>query len=255
MGKVALLAVLAAAVAGAVRFAAPREDPGRARPPAPAEVALPPAPAPPAYAPLLEKLRNGTTLERAQAARELRKLGPLAAPAIPDLVSFLIDPDDRWEHLRDLIESVLVAIGEEAVPAALDLIAQPDARCCGIRILARIRGEAAVPTLAALLKEEGEKCAADWLARTPAGRDALVAAVADASVPLKVLKDSITDAGKPMAVPLAALLDAADPATRERAAEMLESLGKNARPATDAILRALADPAFGDRLPLVELLS
>ena len=54
-------------------------------------------------------------------------------------------------------------------------------------------------------------------------------------MPLKVLKDGITDAGKPMAVPLAALLDAADPATRERAAEMIASLGKNARPATPGI--------------------
>jgi hypothetical protein len=250
--------LVAAAVACAVHLARARQnDSSRARRPATAEVVGPCAPATPAFAPLLEKLRHGTTLDRAQAARDLRKLGPLAAPAIPDLVSFLQDPDERWERLRDLIESVLVAMGEEAVPAALELIASPDAgmRCHGIRILARIRGEAAAPTLAALLKERGGKCAADQLARTAAGRDALVVAVADGSVPLKTIAEGIADAGKPMALPLAALLDARDPGTRERAARMLEKLGKNARPATDAILRALADQAFGDRLPLVEILS
>lgn len=206
---------------------------------------------------LLEELREGTTLERARAAREMAKLGPDAAPAIPDLVQFLCD--GRWAIVRDEIEDVLVAIGEEAVPAALDLIAQPNnaGRGSGIAVLARIRGAAAVPVLAALLGDKTvAKRAANRLASLgEPGRAALVAAVADLSVPLKALEEAVADVGKPIGLPLAALLAFPDRGTRERAAAMLEKLGKNARPAADALVRALKDPAFGDRLALAGTLQ
>jgi len=208
---------------------------------------------------LLGELRNGTTLERARAARKLAKLRHAAAPAIPDLVAFLTDAQDGWARVRDEIEDVLVAAGEDAVPAALDLIAQSNVagRQSGIRILARIRGEAAVATLAALLADPAVgECAAEWLAkRGEVGRAALLAAVADPSIPLKILADAFVDAGKPMALPLGVLLSVEDPKTRERAAAVLLKLGKNARPARDAISRALMDPAFGDKLALVETLQ
>jgi HEAT repeat protein len=206
---------------------------------------------------LLEELREGTTLERARAAREMAKLGPGAAAAIPDLVHFLCD--GRWAIVRDEIEDVLVAIGEEAVPAALDLIAQENSagRGSGIAVLARIRGEAAVPVLAALLADKtvAKRAASRLASLGEPGRAALVAAVADASIPLKTLEEAVASAGKPMALPLAALLVFPDRGTRERAAKMLEKLGKNARPVADAIVRALKDPAFGDRLALVETLQ
>src|SRR5262245_52155273 len=51
---------------------------------------------------LLGDLRNGSNLVRARAARDMAKLGPAAAPAIPDLVEFLCDKNDGWERVRDL---------------------------------------------------------------------------------------------------------------------------------------------------------
>jgi HEAT repeat protein len=207
---------------------------------------------------LLDGLLHGPILKRAQAARAMARLGAGAAPLIPDLIAFLCDERNDQARVRYLVEDVLVAIGEEAAPAALQLMAHPnvEGRQSGILILARVRGEAAVDTLMPLLKDDAvDRHAAGQLAAlgTP-GRAALVSAITDESVKLDALASAVADSGKPIAAPLAGLLDAPEQATRARAAAMLKELGKNARPAADVIFRTLADPRFGDRLLLIPIL-
>lgn len=205
---------------------------------------------------LLYHLRYGSNLKRAHVTRGLANLGPFARSAIPELVEFLTHEDDWWGRVRGEIEDVLIAIGPDAIPAARALVthADPRAQASGMRVLARLQRHAAIPALAALLKQNRDVAAYLLADLGDQGLDALIAAVADPEVKLGTVRAALKRRGKAAAPGLAALLAAEDQATRERAAVLLAMLGKNARGVAAAVVGAIANPGFGNRAPLVKLL-
>ncbi len=203
---------------------------------------------------LVYHLRKGARWKRQYVALELAKLGREALPALPVLIELLTHEENWWGNVRGPMEYALVAMAPDSLPAILKLAEHPDprARASAMRILGKLRHEAAIPLLIERLGSEEKldrKVAALALARFG---DIAVRPLLD-NLALPGTKDALRLIGKPAAVSVAVLLD--DPDRAGPAAGALLVLGKNAVPAMEMIRRAASDSDHPGRFDLLELLQ
>jgi HEAT repeat protein len=186
------------------------------------EVTPPPDPLDLVVESLRAALADRAVAVRAQAARALGGLGKAAAPAAPELVARLKEPN---EALRIATAEALgrVGAGPATVPALVALLddASPEIRTAGARALGELKGAAgaAVPALVPLLQETD---------------DGVRQAAAEAVAEIGALSGDAIAA-------LTAGLASSDNAVRAQTAEALGEIGVAAEQAVEALSVALVD--------------
>lgn len=112
------------------------------------------------------KVRDSGRMTRSYASQALGQVG---APALPELLKLLRDPDT---DLRYLASQALGMVGEPALPALVAVLREPDndVRCNAARALGQMSATAqpAIPALAPLSKDPDAKlrsCVAEVLGR------------------------------------------------------------------------------------------
>lgn len=105
--------------------------------------------------PLIDSLSAETPSDRAYAASQLRRLGPAAEPAVPQLVTSLSDPD--WQVRWEAAEALGVTGNREAVEPLLAVLNDRDGewavRTAAARSLGLLGDSKAVEPLAAVLND------------------------------------------------------------------------------------------------------
>jgi HEAT repeat protein len=174
---------------------------------------------------------------RTQAARALGLLGPVAAPALPELFGLLRDPE---ETVRCQVAEALSQVGKtrpETVAALVELLPDPSAvvRTCALKALGSLKqaASAVVPALLPMLQDREES---------------VRQAAADAVGQIGVLHREHT-------ATLIEGLASADTTVRSETAEVLGTIGEAAAAATPALVEALTDPNDRVRAKAAEALG
>jgi len=208
----------------------------------------------------LKRLRADGRRRRRETAAVRTGTAPPADEAVARLEierrlvdAVLTHEKDWWGNVRPHMVHALVAMGPDALPAILELARHEDprARASGVTALGKLRHEPALPLLLAALGSD-EARVRDAAARAVARFEGIAVRPLLSRLDLPGAADALRLIGKPAAAPLADALF--DPERAAGAARALRELGANARPALEAIERAVADPGHPGRADLIRAL-
>ncbi len=203
----------------------------------------------PAIAELIAGLKDTDRVVKVETAWTLRSMGPAASPAIPALLAALDDPDIRtvaaWT-IRDAKPDARTVL-----PVLLDRLRGPrDRRSPEIVPVLGAFGEAAVPTLIDLLKDEDARVRTGAVAALqqigPEARAAVPALMKGLHSPDPKYREKVAAAlaavGRQDVETIARAVRDREANVRGGAAMALEKLGRGAAPAVPALIAALAVP-------------
>ncbi len=207
---------------------------------------------------LVQGLRGEASSSRYPYYEALKELGPEAAPAVPELIELLKNPDGS---VRSRAVSLLGNIGKPAVAALLAVLQgeKGDAQALAVEALWRIGPDArdALPLLQDLMKADDpvmRSCAVTAVGRMTSPNPAADPVAAGSS--LRLLTEASRDAdagvrrraarvlGGTGTEALPALSNALEDKDIEVRCEAVRACGKIGSPATGLLVRALHDPHF-----------
>ena len=207
---------------------------------------------------LVQGLRGEASSSRYPYYEALKELGPEAAPAVPELIELLKNPDGT---VRSRAVSLLGNIGKPAVPALLAVLQgeKGDAQALAVESLGRNGPEArdALPLLQDLMKADDpvmRSCAVTAVGSMISPNPAADPVAAGSSLPLLTEASRDADAGVRRRAArvlgcagteaLPVLGKALEDSDIEVRCEAVRACGKIGSPATGLLVRALHDPHF-----------
>jgi HEAT repeat protein len=217
---------------------------------------------------LIAWLKDPDVMLNARAADILARMGPVAQPAVPEIIETLV----RRQPASAIYVDALAQIGPRAVPLILAAVGSdnpdsvPRERWTGISQSLKVMGGPAALTLSAALADPSVSrrlLVAQALGEIGAPANPAAAALlkacgdADARVRAKALGAlvAVRADSKTILPRLESALHDSVPGVRVAALELMPSLGEKARPLSEAIIALLKDKEPSVRLRAVEAIG